>query len=49
LNLRNYKNNNDFTADEPWLYPGTKRIRPVVVDKGSFPAIGKMLKKSSED
>jgi hypothetical protein len=37
LNLRNYKSVTGFKGDEPWIYPKTKKMKPVVTDKSFFP------------
>lgn len=47
LNLRNYKSQSQFKGAEPWIYPKTKKFKPVETDKSFFPQLAKLSKKSA--
>jgi hypothetical protein len=49
LNLRNYKSHSAFKGEEPWIYPKAKVFKPVVVDKGTFPSLPKLIKQRDID
>jgi hypothetical protein len=49
LNLKNYKSQIGFKGAEPWMYPKTKTFKDkaVIIDKGVFPAIPKIMQKKA--
>ena len=44
MNLRNYKSNTDFNGEQPWIYPGMKKFKAVVIDRSFFPKVARFNK-----